>query len=68
MTQEEIQKQIEAVRGLIEAREEFMGCKDADMIDDIYDQMERMEIALTANLRTLTETLKPHLNGEKLEV
>jgi hypothetical protein len=65
---QEFQKQIEAVKGLIVAREHFMGCKDADMIDDIHDQLENMEIALTENLRTLTQTLKPYLNGEKLEV
>lgn len=58
MTQEEIQKQIEAVRGLIA----------------LYDSMQTdIEVAqyldtFEDNLRTLTQTLKPYLNGEELEV
>ena len=67
MNKEEIEKQIEAVRGLVKgwnlvyhdinARGEDYGKITEAAIDDI-------EIGL----RTLTQTLKPYLNGQKLEV
>jgi hypothetical protein len=68
MTQEEIQKQIEAVRGLIENYNSLVQCKDADLIDDVYDDLCVIEQGMQESISTLTETLQPYLNGEKLEV
>ena len=62
----DIQKQIEAVRGLIEAHNNLTSIVmtryggDGEFEDEIS--------TLNDSIRTLTETLKPHLNGEKLEV
>jgi hypothetical protein len=66
MNKEDIQKQIEAVRGLIEARNNLTSIVmtryggDGEFKDEIS--------TLNDSIRTLTETLKPHLNGEELEV
>jgi len=62
----DVQKQIEAVRGLIEAHNNLTSIVmtryggDGEFEDEIS--------TLKDSIRILTETLKPHLNGEKLEV
>ena len=66
MTQEEIQKQIEAVRGLIGAYELTKGQFSIELGMYLIDDNSLDE--LKDSLRTLTATLKPYLNGEKLEV
>lgn len=66
-SQEETQKQIEAVRGLIVVHEGLK--KDANKSEtesSAYDTHVRL---MRAQLRTLTATLKPYLgDGQKLEV
>ncbi len=67
MTQEEIQKQIEAVRGLIEVYNSLE--LTAEYAKGVTGSEMRIKLLVVRDhLRTLTETLKPHLNGEKLEV
>ena len=66
MSKEDIQKQIEAVRGLIGFRESIKGNYSAEAGNYLTQEANLED--LTEHLRTLTETLKPHLNGEKLEV
>ena len=61
MNKEEIEKQIEAVRGLIDVHEYIM--RELD-----YGEPDEQLEAFTENLSTLTQTLQPYLNGEKLEV
>jgi hypothetical protein len=65
----EMQKQIEAVRGLIAVYEEmgtFIQYKIPAGENAIFLTVQNN--SLRDSLSTLTETLKPHLNGEKLEV
>lgn len=61
----EIQKQIEAVRGLIEAYDD-LGMTNIEHTGTKVI-IERIG-ALHEPLKNLTETLKPYLNGEKLEM
>ncbi len=65
MTQEEIQKQIEAARGLVEAYDDLSMTNIEH--SDTKVIVERIA-ALHQPLKALTQTLKPYLNGEKLEV
>lgn len=66
MTEQEIQKQIEAVRGLKRAYKELtMALVDKKGV--LIDYMDE-SLALEMHISALTETLKPYLNGEKLEV
>ena len=58
----DVQKQIEAVRGLISAHNLL-----ATSGDHLTMGQEEAVDKIEENLRDLTETLKPHLNGEKLE-
>ena len=63
LREEEIQKQIEAVRGLIGAHKNLAYGKSIvslSLLQSVEDIGE--------GLRTLTATLKPYLNGEKLEM
>ena len=65
LTQEEIQKQIEAVRGLIvnfnEVKTIYLNHRLDDSCKEEFGEM-------TESIRTLTETLKPYLGDDKLEV
>jgi hypothetical protein len=72
LTQEEIQKQIEAVRGLIASNLYLQNLHEQGRIktDSSLDSngiMEELNNQVLA-LRTLTETLKPYLGDDKLEV
>ena len=64
MNKEDIQKQIEAVRGLIEIKNDMDTTLEArpDVMISIWSDR------ITKELRTLTETLKPFLGDDKLEV
>ena len=76
MTQEDFQKQIEAVRGLIvihkEARNSYemflKGTESKYSTSSAVDAVKNELETEAKHLRNLVETLKPHLNGEKLEV
>ena len=65
MTQKEIQKQIEAVRGLILS---YNGLSEQDMQDIDKGLFVSQLGILHSSLKNLAQTLKPYLNGEKLEV
>ena len=62
-TQQEIQKQIEAVRGLIGVYNSFRTTTE-HLSMGLSDDLDLFE----DKLKDLTATLKPHLKGEKLEV
>jgi hypothetical protein len=55
----EMQKQIAAVRGLIEAHKDLLHYTS---VSNVYTK------PFEDNIRTLTETLKPYLGDDKLEV
>jgi hypothetical protein len=63
--EERIQKQIEAVRGLIvnfnEVKTIYLNHRLDDSCKEEFGEM-------TESIRTLTETLKPYLGDDKLEV
>lgn len=68
----DIQKQIEAVKGLINTSNTIRNMQQQGTIQGCSglannSLMEELNNQILA-LRTLTETLKPYLNGEKLEV
>ena len=72
LSKEEIQKQIEAVRGLIKSHKAFFENTKQKLITldteaALESHVEAMN-TMSDSLVVLTETLKPHLNGEKLEV
>ena len=69
MNKEDIQKQIEAVRGLIAVYEEmetFIQYKVPAGENAIFLTVQNS--SLKDSLSTLTETLKPFLGDDKLEV
>ncbi len=68
MNKEEIEKQIEAVRGLIVIKS-ILPLAISELPKGAYiGELKKIEENLTKHLRTLTQTLQPYLNGEKLEV
>ena len=67
LTKEEMQKQIEAVRGLIVGWNNIY--HDMTARGDEYSEVTAQSIEyIEHGLRTLTETLKPFLGDDKLEV
>ena len=66
LTKEEMQKQIEAVRGLIGFRESIKGNYSIEEGSYLTQEVDLDD--LTDHLRSLTETLKPFLGDDKLEV
>ena len=69
MNREEIQKQIEAVRGLIKGFNlVYNDLKEGEKDYAEYLAAQEAVALFEENLRALTQTLQPYLNGEKLEV
>ena len=73
LTKEEIQKQIEAVRGLQRIGNDVVELKKQGGIAFYSDSTEdiggELNAAFLKHLRTLTATLKPHLDeGQQLDV
>jgi len=65
MNKEEIQKQIEAVRGLVKGLELLeKAIDDAGGYGECMVELDTIE----QYTKDLTQTLQPYLNGEKLEV
>jgi predicted oxidoreductase (fatty acid repression mutant protein) len=68
----EMQKQIEAVRGLIESHKDLFKNTKEQLVTFASDTaLERHVEAMNSfsdSIRTLTETLKPYLGDDKLEV
>lgn len=68
LTQEETQKQIEAVRGLIVIQKLLpLTIQQPNEVKQ-SEELKELQKDLTKRLKELTATLKPYLNGEKLEV
>ena len=63
---EEIQKQIEAVRGLT-VIQNLLPLAISGLQGETKEQLQLLSEQLTRETRTLTETLKPHLSGEKFK-
>ena len=64
----EVQKQIEAVRGLI-VIQHLLPLAISGLQGETKEQLQLLSQQLTKAIRTLTATLKPHLGeGQKLEV
>jgi hypothetical protein len=63
----EMQKQIEAVGGLAVVQS-LMGLSVDDLQGAAGSELRLQHKNLTKHLRTLTETLKPYLGDDKLEV
>ena len=69
MNKEEIEKQIEAVRGLSKGFNlVYNDLKEGEKDYAEYLAAQEAVTLFEDNLRTLTQTLQPYLNGGKLEV